>query len=205
VAYPSRQGTAGDFLSVGLFHRNWWLIDGASDRNKVQDREPFFDPHVIARLERTLIENDLKWEAFFRVNGITPLVVSYEDLASDYSGVILRIVDWLGARGADATSIRRSRFTRQSNKRNEEWLDRYRAFKADAGHLAKPSSPIELSSPLDERSTWPLDVIPESWKRWIDHNKRLKTPDSEIVEVLASNGYSRQAAIAEVVAEKPSA
>ena len=114
-------------------------------------------------------------------------------------------MDWLGARGADATSIRRSRFTRQSNKRNEEWLDRYRAFKADAGHLAKPSSPIELSSPLDERSTWPFDVIPESWKRWIDHNKRLKTPDSEIVEVLASNGYSRQAAIAEVVAEKPSA
>jgi hypothetical protein len=108
-------------------------------------------------------------------------------------------------RGADPSSIRPSRFRRQSSRRNEEWLDRYRAFKADTGHLAEPSTLVELSSPLSERSSPPLDVIPDSWKRWIDHNKRLKTPDSEIVEVLASNGYSRQAAIAAVVAGKPSA
>jgi trehalose 2-sulfotransferase len=185
---------------------NWWLIDGAGERYKDKDgaEDPIFDPYVIARLERTLIENDLRWEAYFRDNDISPLIVSYEDLASDYSGLIARTLKWLGVRGADAFSIPPSRFRRQSSRLNDEWLNRYRAFKANAGHSADTSPPFELSSPLDERSNRPLDVIPESWRQWIDHNKRLKTPDSEIIEVLASNGYSRQAAIAEVLVEKSS-
>jgi trehalose 2-sulfotransferase len=185
---------------------NWWLIDGVEEGTKGNDKagEPIFDPNVIANLERTLIENDRKWEAYFRDSGIAPLVVSYEDLALDYSGVIVRILEWLGVRGADAASVRPSRFRRQSSRRNEEWLARYRAFKADAGRSTDQPKPVELSSPLEECSSRPLDVIPESWKQWIAHNKRLKTPDAEIVEILASNGYSRQAAIAEVVAENTS-
>jgi len=177
----------------------WWLIDGA-ERNNGEDKvdEPNFDPYVLARLEHTLMENDLKWQAYFRDNGIIPLTISYEDLASDYSGTIVRILEWLGVRGADATTIRPSRFKTQSSTLNEDWLTRYKAFKADAGHLMQSSSPAELSSPLAERSSKPLNVIPDSWKQWIVHNKLLKTSDKEIVEVLASNGYSRQSAIAEV-------
>jgi LPS sulfotransferase NodH len=178
----------------------WWIIDGA-ERNRGEDKgnEPNFDPYVLARLEHTLTGNDLKWQAYFRDNGIIPLTISYEDLASDYSGTIVRILEWLGVREADAAAVRASRFKPQSNTLNEDWLARYKAFKADSGHLVQISSPIELSSPLAERSSKPLDVIPDSWKQWIAHNKLLKTPDEAIIEVLASNGYSRQSAIAEVL------
>jgi trehalose 2-sulfotransferase len=177
----------------------WWLIDGA-ERNKGEDKaeEPNFDPHVLIRLEHTLMENDLKWQAYFHENGIIPLTISYEDLASDYSGTIVRVLEWLGVRVADTADVRPSRFKTQSSTLNEDWLVRYKAFKADAGRLEQILSPAELSSPLAERSSKPLDVIPDSWKQWIAHNKLLKVPDEEIIEVLASNGYRRQSAIAEV-------
>ncbi len=177
----------------------WWLIDGAERHNdEAKLGEPDFDPYALARLEHTLTENDLKWQAFFSDNGIVPLVVFYEDLASDYSGIVRRILKWLGVRGADAVAIRSSRFRPQSGALNEQWLQRYTAFKADGGYLAQLQSPVDLRSPLAERPRKPLDEIPDSWKQWIAQNKRLKTPDKDIIEVLASNGYSRQLAIAEV-------
>ncbi len=177
----------------------WWLIDGAERHNdEAKLGEPDFDPYALTRLEHTLTENDLKWQAFFSDNGIVPLVVFYEDLASDYSGIVHRILKWLGVRGADAVAIRSSRFRPQSGALNEQWLQRYTAFKADGGYLAQLQSPVNLRSPLAERPRKPLDEIPDSWKQWIAQNRRLKTPDKDIIEVLASNGYSRQLAIAEV-------
>jgi LPS sulfotransferase NodH len=177
----------------------WWIIDGAK-RNKREDRidEPDFDPRVIARLEITLAENDLKWQSYFQNNNIVPLTVYYEDLVSDYRGNIVTILKWLGVPNADAVAIPPSRLKQQSNARNEDWLARYKAFKTEPVHLAQSPKSVEISSPLAKRSKKPFDVIPDVWKRWIARNKLLKTPDDAIVEVLASNGYSRESAIAEV-------
>jgi trehalose 2-sulfotransferase len=177
----------------------WWIIDGAG-RNKGDDgpNEPEFDPRVIARLEETLRANDLKWQAFFRGAGITPLTVYYEDLASDYSGTIVRILNWLDVASADAAAIRPSRFARQSNAQNEDWLARYKAFKASADHPAQSAISVEMSSPLAERSRTPLDVIPDAWKAWIARQRLLMVPDEAIIETLASNGYRREAAVAQL-------
>jgi LPS sulfotransferase NodH len=177
----------------------WWIIDGAKP-NKGEDRigEPDFDPRVIARLEQTLTENDLKWQSYYQTNNIAPLIIYYEDLVSDYRYNIIRILKWLGVTNADTIAIPPPRLKQQANARNEDWLACYKAFKAEADHLAQSSASVEISSPLAERSQKPFDVIPDAWKQWIARNKLLKTPDDAIIEVLASNGYSRESAIAEV-------
>jgi LPS sulfotransferase NodH len=177
----------------------WWIIDGVK-RNKYEDRiyEPDFDPHAIARLEQTLVENDFKWQSYFQNSNILPLIVEYEDLASDYRGNIVRVLKWLGVPNADTVAIPPSRLKQQSNSRNEEWLTRYMTFKTDGGRLAPISTSVEISTPLFERSQQPFDAIPDAWKQWIARNKLLKTADDAIIEVLTSNGYSCESAIAEV-------
>jgi hypothetical protein len=141
----------------------WWIIDGTEQNtDKETVDEPDFDPHVIARLEHTIRETDLKWQAYFQNNAIIPLILSYEDLASDYSANIVRILKWLGVPNADAVAIRPSRLKRQSNALNEDWLSRYEAFKSDTNHPAQILIPIKRISPLAKRSQLPLDVIPGS-------------------------------------------
>jgi LPS sulfotransferase NodH len=178
---------------------DWWIIDGVK-RNKCEDsiEEPDFDPLAIARLEHTLVENDFKWQSYFQNNNIVPLIVYYEDLASDYRGNIVSVLKWLGVANEDAVTIPPSRLRQQSNARNEEWLKRYMMFKAEGGHLAQSSTSVEISSPLFERSQKPFDMIPNAWKQWIARSKLLKTPDDVIIEVLTTNGYSRKSAMGEV-------
>jgi len=110
----------------------WWTIEG-SKRNKREDslEEADFDPSAIARIERTLVENDLKWESYFQSNNIVPLTIYYEDLVSDYHGSILSILKWLGVDDAETVAIPPSRLKQQSNARNEEWLNRYMRFKTE--------------------------------------------------------------------------
>jgi len=183
----------------------WWLIDGAEpSRPKGKAAKPVFDPVALARLEQTLTANDAKWRAFFCDSGVVPLALTYEELASDYSGVILRVLKWLGVPAPEAASIKAPRFRPQSNRLNENWLARYKAFKAEAGPLPLPALSVELTSPLNERALRPLEVISPFWKQWIARNKRLATPEEQMIEVLTSNGYSRQSASAEVAAARAS-
>jgi LPS sulfotransferase NodH len=120
----------------------WWIIAGAEQNKRGGGiDEPHFKPHAIARLEQTFRENDCKWRSYFQSNNIVPLIVYYEDLASDYRGNIIRVLKWLGVPNADAVAIPPPRLKQQSNARNDDWLARYTAFKAEADHFAQ-SSPI---------------------------------------------------------------
>jgi LPS sulfotransferase NodH len=176
----------------------WWVIDGVkSNRRADIVDEPDFDPHAIACLEQILVENDLKWQSYFRSNNIAPLVLDYEDLVADYRGTVVRVLDWLGIPNAAAADVTPPRLKQQSNARNEEWLARYATFKTAGGH-AVPSAQAEIVSPLFERSQKPHDAMPAAWKQWIARNRLRKTPDEAIIEVLTRNGYSRELATAEV-------
>jgi LPS sulfotransferase NodH len=177
----------------------WWSIDGVT-REKREGRTgvPEFDPHVIAHFEQYFVESDLRWQAYFAANQISPLVLHYEDLVSDYRGTIVSILRWLGIPNADAVTVPPSRLKRQANALNDEWLNRYAAFKRAAPDRADGFTPDATASPLLRRPQHPQNVIPDAWKQWVAHSRLLNTNDHAIVKVLTKNGYSRAAAIAEV-------
>jgi LPS sulfotransferase NodH len=186
-------------LHIACSTNEWWATDGAAlDECEGNGRDPAFDPHVVAGIEAVLVKRDSEWQSYFGDNNIAPFVVYYEDLAADYQGTIASVLKWLGVPGADAIVVPRSRFKRQSNERNEEWLARYTAFKGERGDLAQSPASVGSGVLTFEGVEKPFDSIPNVWKRWVAQNKLLKTKDDAIVEVLVDNGYSRAAALAEV-------
>jgi trehalose 2-sulfotransferase len=184
-------------LYIASSTNEWWAIAGLSpERPEDSTANPGFDPRAIARLERVLEQNEANWQSFFRENGITPLLIHYEDLASDYTGTITTVLKWLGIEDADAVAIPPPRLQRQSDLRSEEWLARYTAFKGDAGTVTE--EPDESSNPLSEPIRQNLETIPSVWKQWVAQSKMTRTSDNVIVEVLVKNGYGRDVALAEV-------
>jgi LPS sulfotransferase NodH len=184
-------------LYIALSTNEWWAIAGIPpEKREGSTGNLALDPRTIARLERVLEQNEVNWQSFFQENGITPLVIHYEDLASEYTGTITAVLKWLGIADADAIATPSPRLQRQSDARSEEWLARYTAFKGNGGALAE--EPDESSNPLSERIRRNLETIPSAWKQWIAQTKTARTSHDAIVEVLVKNGCSREAALAEM-------
>jgi len=178
----------------------WWSIDGVRRRpREAGDAHPKFDPHAIAHFEQTFLEHDLKWQTYFRDNGLDPLVLDYEDLASDYRATIVSVLRWLGIADADAVRIPDSRLRQQSNIRNDEWLAQYEIFKNRQGSVSN-ASPIDaaVDTAQFDRAQRRSSRIPDAWRQWVAQNKLLETRDGAIVRVLVENGYNRLSALEEV-------
>lgn len=111
---------------------DWWITDGSKlGKNEDTIEESDFHPQAAARLEESLAQNDLAWQSYFESNNISPLMVYYENLAADYRGTVVRVLNWLEVPNADAASVRPSRLKQQSTTRNEDWLKRYMMFKTE--------------------------------------------------------------------------
>jgi LPS sulfotransferase NodH len=179
-------------LLMAASTNEWWIFRGMlPERPEGGTEDPTFDPWAISRLESTLERNDEGWRGFFGENGITPLTIDYEDLASDYPGTIATILEWLGIAGVGAISP--PRLQRQSNARTEDWVERYAAFKAGGSLLTE--KPAEGENPLSANVRQSRETIPDIWKRWIGQSKAIGTDHDEMVAVLVSNGYGRDAAL----------
>jgi trehalose 2-sulfotransferase len=81
-----------------------------------------YDAPEIARMLDRLREWGRGWPAFFATSGITPLEVSYEDLAADYTGQVRRALDHLGL---PTTPVPPPPLARQADELNEEWAARF--------------------------------------------------------------------------------
>lgn len=197
--------------------KEWWLLnETASIPPAGIKSRTTFEPQAIAARERLLVNNDRGWQRFFEDSGIEPLVLTYEDLASDYAGTILKVLRWLDIPNAAAISIRPTRFTRQADSQSEEWLARYLEFKAAgqlsdsrevretslwpvAGSLSGSAVPPDGSAPADaasppQSSHASAGSFPPAWKHWIAHSILTKVPDSVLIDALVEHGYSREQA-----------
>jgi LPS sulfotransferase NodH len=179
-------------LQIAAATRRWWAIEGVANPRAAESANPEFDPRAIARTEAILLNNDSKWQAFFRANGMSPFVLYYEDLMADYPGAIRSILNWLGVPDAETVAVPAPRLTRQSNARNEDWLARYLDFKSRRG-LVAPFPAVE-----EKADAKTADHIPDAWKEWIGHSRLLQIGDDAMVAVLTGNGYAKEAALAEV-------
>ena len=77
--------------------------------NVVNVRTPVLSRRSGALLE----ENERNWQAFFESSRIMPLVIEYEDLASEYAGTIQKVLQWLGIPEAGRAPIPAPRLRRQ--------------------------------------------------------------------------------------------
>ncbi len=184
-------------LSIASSTNEWWSIAAISiEKSEGTTQGPTFDPQAIARLERALQRNDANWQDFFQQNNITPLVIDYEDLASDYPATVKAVLKWLGVENADSLNITPPRLQRQADERSEEWVTRYNAFKDERDIVAERDD--EGDDPLRVRARRNQENIAGTWKQWVAQSMLNRMSDDAIVTVLVDNGYSRETALAEV-------
>jgi LPS sulfotransferase NodH len=177
---------------LALNTREWWKLEGDSTAKPAGGTDdPVYDGQALARAERMLRENDAKWQSFFEANGISPLVVEYDELVADYGGTIEGILRWLEIPDAASIVVPPPRLQRQSTARNDEWLARYTAAKGAGDDQAD-------TGPLFNQIATIWTRIPRVWKVWIGRQKLLGATDQAIADVLVTNGYDRTAAVGAV-------
>jgi LPS sulfotransferase NodH len=199
----------------------WWLLNDARPASPLGSKpgKATFDPEAISVKEQILESNDLGWQRFFEDSGIEPLVLAYEDLAADYTGTIVKVLNWLRIPNVEAISIRSARFIRQSDPQTEEWLARYLEYKAarkrsGTGAGARETSlwPASQSAPASPKPPdWNVPAarcsspharpphgqpgsFPSAWKHWIADSILNDVPDAVLIDALVEHGYGRQRA-----------
>jgi LPS sulfotransferase NodH len=95
----------------------------------------------IERLEVLLARHEDNWTQFFVDSGISPLVVTYEELCDNYARVIREIIDYLGIVQPKGHRIGPPPLTKQSDIRTEQILQDYITMQRTFGALEPQTSP----------------------------------------------------------------
>jgi LPS sulfotransferase NodH len=99
---------------------------------KPESTVPVYDGDQIAQFyARIQPENDA-WDSYLAALGASPIQVTYEELDSDYEGTIRRVLDAIGATGIEVPP---HQLSRQRDRLNVEWAERFRATLSEAEHL----------------------------------------------------------------------
>jgi trehalose 2-sulfotransferase len=108
----------------------WWELDDAGPSQPAAvPAEPDFAE--IARLEASLTDQDAQWAAYFARSGITPLVVTYAELANRYPETIERVLRALDL-PIPASGIAPPRLRRQADHLTQRWAQQYLAARTPA-------------------------------------------------------------------------
>jgi LPS sulfotransferase NodH/Tfp pilus assembly protein PilF len=93
---------------------------------KIPAKEPVFDFQNIDEYFKLQEAYDRQWQEFFAQNRITPLILDYEDLASNYLESVYKVLTFLDL--PTNVPIRRPRLARQANAASRDWKERYHAM-----------------------------------------------------------------------------
>lgn len=131
----------------------WWKIDGPIDKTtcippiieepNAPPKTAQFDATEIGRLLKLLKAHDAAWERYFVREGITPLVIAYEDLAEAYESTIRRILRHLNISTPERLVLSEPRLKKQADSQSEQWVRRYRESQqalADIDHAGQEAA-----------------------------------------------------------------
>lgn len=112
---------------------NTWFTGGNGEisGSSGNGQPPAFDAEAIRRFMNTIEEHNAAWEAWFTSWGIRPRRVSYERLDEDMVATTSGIVEFLGIDAPDRVPAIVTRYRRQADELNEQWIRRYRAQAVD--------------------------------------------------------------------------
>ncbi|MEI4487213.1 Stf0 family sulfotransferase [Frigidibacter sp. MR17.14] len=125
---------------TGLWHR---APDGTEVERLSPPAEPVYDAPAIARAKARLAVGTARWARWFRAEGVTPLVLDYEDLAADPQAALAAICARLGR---PPTAPVAPEVAVLSDAVNRDWIARFRAETPGASPEA-PSEPDAESEP----------------------------------------------------------
>ena len=117
--------------------------DDAARYNEAADelRPPLrFHYKAIDHLIDKLIAEEAFWDAFFEHCGIRPIMVLYENFASDYDTSTLNLLDRLGLERPEAPDLKPP-LRQQSDDINDDWVRRYSDIKLGAAIDLAPAIP----------------------------------------------------------------
>jgi trehalose 2-sulfotransferase len=116
--YVTRADKAAQAVSLwrALQTRAW---RAEQDRGAV---DPVYHAGAIAHLRDELREQDAAWPAWFRTNGLRPLVVEYDELAADHAATLRAVLAYLGL---EAAAIPEPPTRRQGDERSDRWVARF--------------------------------------------------------------------------------
>lgn len=101
-----------------------WIKPADGQMQQTQ-QTTIFDYAFIEYLRRRFVAGDAAWEAYFRRYGIEPLKLFYEDLADDFAGTAVAVLDFLGLSLPENVTLQNSRLQKQANQINEVWERQY--------------------------------------------------------------------------------
>jgi trehalose 2-sulfotransferase len=101
---------------------------GAADDPAPQE-EPAYSFAAIDHLVGVLDAHDAAWRAWFAAQGADPVMVRYDDLEADPTGIVAAV---LGAVGLDAGGVVVPGLRRQADELSERWAADFRAERAAA-------------------------------------------------------------------------
>ena len=80
---------------------------------------------AVNHLKLRIDEHNAAWQEFFDGCGEEPLKVVYEDLAEDYEGTVLRLLDGIDIPLPENFAVNKPRLKRQADELSEEWVRLY--------------------------------------------------------------------------------
>jgi trehalose 2-sulfotransferase len=84
-----------------------------------------YDADFVAQCSEELERQRLSWWRWFEANGITPFVVTYEELTADTAGVVRSIVELLSADNDEPEQVHLPVVEKQADEINAEWMARF--------------------------------------------------------------------------------
>lgn len=127
--YLLRQNTLDQAISYviarqsGLWHR---AADG-SELERLSAPQPFvFDAIAIQTQIRSVQNQNIEWQHWFTSQNITPLAVSYNDLATNPPKTLARVLRHLDLDPTIASSLKPP-VSKLANTLNQAWADQYTA------------------------------------------------------------------------------
>jgi len=104
----------------------WHLSADGTVRQGTKEPLPVtYDAQAIEKEIASLTRDDAEWRTWFAAYGLSPLQVTYEDLARDPQTVIAEILEALGHDPAISQNIEPAT-AKMADQESRQWIDRYR-------------------------------------------------------------------------------
>lgn len=126
--YINRRDKVAQAISMAkAMQTNAWI-----SFDQVTGKNTRYDPDFIEQCRNEIEQQRLNWWRWFEASGVTPFVVTYEDMVAEKDAVVRNIVELLEVQNDVAEKIDLPDVEKQGDEINAEWASRFARDQAAA-------------------------------------------------------------------------